>query len=770
MKKNLLHTMASTGALLAPMSVMAQFSPTPAFTGHLGKTVQETRTAYPQRNPQAPKGAPNVIWILIDDLGFGGTSAFGGLIETPTFDYLANNGLRFNNFHTTSISAPTRSALLTGRNHHSSHVGMFNTDTYGTPGYDTYIPMENGNIAEVLRENGYNTFAIGKYNATPANDGKATGPYNRWPTNRGFDHFFGYHPVTACDDQWHPIIYRDTQREPDDSLGQLAITRFADRAINFIADEKTADPEKPFFLYFAPGTAHWPHHTTKEWINKYKGKFDAGWDEYAKQTLENQIKLGVVPKGTKLPIQNKTLEKWNDQSPLAKKVFARQMEVYAGFVSHADYEIGRIVDYLREIHQLDNTLIIVSLGDNGSAGVGGKTSLRSNSRPKTAAEKDAILQHINKEYDNLGDESSYPFYPEGWAAATGTPFRYYKAFADYEGGTHNGLIVFYPNGITDKGGIRTQYTHVIDVLPTTVELTGSKVPEVINGYKQNPIEGTSFAYAVKAADNNIEDQKHVQYYELSGSHAIYKDGWKAQFPKDNWMFQRRYGEIDSIPHLYHIAEDFNESKDLAKKYPEKLKELENVFEEEAWKYNVYPFKPGDFEVVDNPITKSKSTKKHFDILFGTRNYTEVPYISGYGARKYTLTSEIDVKQPSDANGTLYATANLGYYLKDGVPSLVYKDEMDTIYVKVTASQPVKIGKNKLQLQVNYDHSIKSTNIKFIINETVVTEKNIKKRILGIPGSNSVLQVGRTWGYALDPDYKSPNVLKAKYLSASVDFD
>lgn len=766
LKNNVFRGALSAGALLAASPLLAQYSPTPAFTGHLGRTVAETQTAYPQRNPKAPKGAPNVIWILIDDLGFGGTSAFGGLIQTPTFDSLANNGLRFNNFHTTSISAPTRAALLTGRNHHSSHVGMFNSDTYGAPGYDTYIPMENGNIAEVLRENGYSTFAIGKYNATPTADGGNAGPFNRWPTNRGFDHFFGYNAATACDDQWHPIIYRDTQREPDDSLGQLAITRFTDQAINYIAEEKTAAPDKPFFLYFAPGTAHWPHHTTPYWINKYKGKFDSGWDEYAKQTLANQIKLGVVPKGTKLPIRNKDLEKWSDQSPLAKKVFAHQMEVYAGFVSQADYEIGRIVDYLRKINQLDNTLIIVSLGDNGSAGVGGKTSLRSAARPKTAAEKEAILKHVAEDYDRLGDESTYPFYPEGWAYATGTPFRYYKAFADYEGGTHNGLIVYYPKGIQDKGGIRTQYTHVIDILPTTVELTGSKVPQVINGYKQNPIDGVSFAYAVESKDNNVEERKHVQYYELSGSHAIYKDGWKAQFPRDDFMFQRNYGAIDTIPHLYHVAVDFNESNDLAKKYPEKLKELEKLFDEEAWKYNVYPLKPGNFSDADEDKIKSK--KQHVDILFGTRNYAELPYVSKGFYKTYLFSADVNIANSNQANGTLFSSPNFTYYLKDGNVYFEGYERMDTLHAIVKADKEIGVGNHRLQLRVQNLPQIGQSHVQLFDNGEVIADEKFNHRISGIPGL--VLQVGRTWGYPINKGVKSPFLFKGTFNSATLDFE
>lgn len=765
MRNSNLRSVFSCGAMLVASSALAQYSPTPVFTGHLGKTVDETQTAYPQRNPKAPAGAPNVVWILIDDLGYGGTSAFGGLIQTPTFDYLANNGLRFNNFHTTSISAPTRASLLTGRNHHSSHVGMFNFDTYGTPGYDTYGPLENGTIAEILQDNGYNTFAVGKYNFTPTLDGTNAGPFNRWPTSRGFDHFYGYNPATACDDQWHPFIYRDTQREPDDSLGQLAITRFANEAINFIADQKTAAPDKPFFLYFAPGTAHFPHQTTPEWINKYKGKFDAGWDEYAKQTLENQIKLGVVPKGTKLPIRNQGLDKWDKLSPDEKKVFAHQMEVYAGYVSQADYEIGRVVDYLKEIGQLDNTLIIVALGDNGPEASGRKTGIVNAGGGGTLPkDKNQVIAKELKDLDKLGAEDTYPFYAEGWAAATATPFRYYKGYADYEGGTHNGLIVYWPKGIQDKGGLRTEYTHVSDVLPTTVELTKSKVPNVIKGYKQNPIDGTSFAYAVTSKDNNIEDQKHVQYYELGGSYAIYKDGWKLQVPNDS-IFQsyRNRGVLDETPHLYHVAEDFNESKDLASKYPDKVNELKQVFDEEARKYNVYPLKP--WRYFDKKALENYEPRKHFDILFGTRKYAEFPYLIGTEGKNYSLVSKVNVS-PGKKDGVLFAFVDFSLYVKDGY--LTYESKQFLGNKKVVSNEIVPDGDVELRADLD-NNADKTVTITLFINNKEVGSGNI-----GVNGYGSfasvggpVLQVGRSWGASISDAYKSPFYFQGKYLKASI---
>jgi len=760
----------SVGAVMAATPGMAQYSPTPEYPGKMGKTVSESQIAYPQHNPVAAPGSPNVVWILLDDVGFGATSPFGGLIETPTFDYLAQNGLRFNNFHTTSISAPTRAALLTGRNHHSSHTGLFNITTEGAPGYDSYVPCENGNIAEVLQENGYSTFAVGKYNATNVADAGAAGPFNRWPTSRGFDHFFGYNPAAACDDQWHPFLYRDTQREPDDSLGLLAITRFTNEAIQYIADQKTAAPEKPFFLYFAPGTAHYPHQTTPEWADKFKGKFDMGWDEYSKKVLDNQIKMGIVPKGTKLPIRNKDMEEWENITDEERKIYARQMEVYAGFLAQADYEIGRIVDFIREIGQLDNTIIMLAIGDNGATSEGGKFGKIKPERWK----KDIALRVEGMNLEKLGAADTYPFYNEAWGAACNTPFRYYKMFADYEGGTHNGLIAFYPKGIKEKGGIRTQYTHCIDVYPTTVELTGTKVPEVISGYKQNPVEGISFAPSVLSADNNVEESHTSQYYELLGTFAYYKDGWKVQFPNDKVAAQRqRNQEFDSIPHLYNLKEDFNESKDLAEKYPEKVAELIAEFEKDAWKYGVYPL----FTNETDAQRVFKNDRSHIEIFIGPKGYAEYPYLIGMDGHSFSLSADIEAT-PS-TNGVLFSingNANsFSFYLKDGVPTYCFKRYFDLpnfpmALQKVKADRQVPEGKSNVKMDFNFNLQTYDCDIVLYINNEKVGEGSIGKgavtSFMSILGPQ--LQIGRCYGVSFTDDYKSPNLFGGKIKRAYID--
>ncbi|MDR0714326.1 MAG: sulfatase-like hydrolase/transferase, partial [Bacteroidales bacterium] len=413
-------------------------------------------------------------------------------------------------------------------------------------------------------------------------DVTAAGPFNRWPTGRGFDRFYGYSPAAGAGDQWNPVIYRDTQLEPKDPQGRHFTELITNEAIRYISEQKKADPEKPFFLYYAPGAAHGPHQVAPEWIDKYKGKFDKGWDWYREEVLARQKKLGVVPANTKLAPQNPEVKPWKDLSADEKKLALRHIETYAGFVSHTDHEIGRIISLLEEIGQLDNTLIALMIGDNGATGAGGEFGrVFPNRRGETAE------QHFARDLENIdktGSAETKPMYPAGWAAATNTPFRYYKGNPVWEGGTHDPLILFYPKKITDRGGVRTQYSYVSDILPTTVELVGGKAPDVINGYKQAPIEGVSLAYSI--ADKNAAERHTVQYHEMTGSYAIYKDGWKASFP--NGVKNR--AENPDVAYLFNTKEDFNEVNNLAAKYPEKVKELAEVFEAEAWKYNVYPLK------------------------------------------------------------------------------------------------------------------------------------------------------------------------------------
>ncbi|MBO4670220.1 MAG: arylsulfatase [Bacteroidales bacterium] len=745
---------AAGGALLASAPSLAQHSPVAPFNGKVGKTVEDTKTDYPAHNPVARLGAPNVVWIILDDTGFGVSSAFGGLVETPALDYLAENGLRFNNFHTASISAATRSCLLTGRNHHNCHMGRFNDDKFGVPGYDTYLPMENGTIAEILRENGYATFCVGKYNAIPVADGSNAGPFNRWPTGRGFDHYYGFNPASGSGDQWHPLMYRDTHREPEDPQGRPAIVRLADEAINYIAEEQTAAPDKPFFLYFAPAATHTPYHASPEWIEKYHGRFDAGWEDYARRTLENQLRMGIVPAGTQLPPPNLDVQEWDKLSSDERRLYARQMEAFAGFMSQTDHEIGRLVDFLRRIGELDNTLIIVALGDNGPSGEGSNTGGRDMSPKK---EKEYIAAELAK-YDHYGDERTWPFYPTGWAQACATPFRYYKKWADYEGGTHDGLIVFYPDGQLQKGGIRTQYTHVTDILPTTVELTGSSVPKTINGYRQTAVEGTSFAYAVNSPDGNVPDRKTLQYYEMNSSYALYKDGWKVQFPNGSVNKQVRSFFPDTDVHLYNLKEDFNETRDLAAEYPQKVKQMLREFDKIARKNNIYPLKNGKSADPDYP----EPARRHYDIFTGSRPWAEYTYFDGTLGKPYTFAVYIDEAGP-DASGVLLSIKGFALYVLDGTPVYAASDGS-----RLVADAKLPAGASVVKVRAEHNEKNKTIIQLFIDDRPVGTKVlNIKQNI---PPKANCINVGRQWGLPVNADYVSPFQFSGKIFKATIDVD
>lgn len=743
MKPNRFKILASAGLLALGFYASAQHSPTPVFQGKIGKTLAETKESRPQNQPKAPEGAPNIIWILIDDIGYGASTAFGGLIETPNFDRLANQGLRYTNFHTAAYCAPTRAALLTGRNTHSAHFGFFASTSYDTPGYDGYLPFEKATVAEILRENGYNTFAVGKYHLTHPSDATQAGPFNRWPTGRGFDHFYGFPPETGAGDQWHPILYRNTQREPEDPKGRHVNELFANEAINFIAGQKAAAPDKPFFLYFAPGAVHAPHQVSKVWIDKYKGKFDAGWDKYKETVLKNQIAKGVVPAGTTLPPANPNVKPWDKLSENEKKVYLRHMEVYAGFLSQTDHEIGRIIDYVEKLGQLDNTLIALLIGDNGAEGGAREFGRFITTNPDDTREQQ--LEQEVKNLDKLGTENSSALWPDGWAAATNTPFRFYKSYANFEGGTHDPLILFYPNKIKDKGGIRHQYSYVNDILPTTIELAGVKVPTVINGYPQEPIEGTSLGYTIDPENKNLPERHTIQYQEMTGSHSLYKDGWKASFPHDR---TKRIPASEERWYLYNVREDFNEQNDLAAKYPEKVKELAEAFEAEAWKYNVYPLK--DDWAVNNQTAFGNAKK----IVLYKGNFLSRSATPKFYNDSYSITANAEVT--STTQGVLFSFGNalsgISLYVKD--KKLAFAYNADGKLIEVKSEKEIPAGNVSLKAEVSYSNNGKNKAVSLFINGQQVGSRNLGK-ISNASSGYDGLEVGRDLGTTVTPSYRAP---------------
>jgi arylsulfatase A-like enzyme len=599
-KRILTFTLAGSSliaGLLGSTALRAQETPPQApqqtYQGVIGKTLADSKEWWAQP-AKAPAGAPNIIWIILDDVGYGAAAAFGGVIRTPTLDSLANNGLRYTNFHTAAICAPTRSALLTGRNSHFVHEGGFShiSLSAGFPGYDGRIPSSDGTIAEILRDNGYNTFTVGKYGLTPDEEATDAGPFDHWPSGKGFDHNFGF--LGSQTDQYKPDLVEDNAHVTPD--GRHLNEQITDKAIGYIARQEKVAPGKPFFLYYAPGATHAPHQVDKYWSDQYKGKFDEGWDVFREKVLSGQKRLGVVPAYAQLPPRNPRIQAWNSLTADQKRLFARFMEVYAGYLTYTDFQIGRLINYLKENNLLENTLVFVIIGDNGASKEGtseGSIEPRTNSaRKKTEAD---YLKTNLEDIDSIGTAAATTNYPLGWAQAANTPFREWKQDADAEGGTHNPLIAFYPKGIKDKGSIRTQYGYVIDLLPTTLELAGLKIPQYIRGIRQDSIQGTSLAYSfddAKAASRHL-----VQHYYIFGSRSIYYNGWKAEAAHhpDNVDFDFKPGETvadksfdDDVWELYDLTTDFNERIDLAKKYPEKLAELKKIFDEQAGKNHLYP--------------------------------------------------------------------------------------------------------------------------------------------------------------------------------------
>lgn len=778
--KTTLKIAASVAAgLMAVTDLSAQQSPQQPWKGKLGKTLQESTPYTIEYNKKAPKGTPNVVWILIDDAGFGATTAFGGLVETPNIEKLANNGLRFTNFHTTAICSPTRAALLTGRNHHSVHVGLLTPAAIGFPGYDTYIPFEKATAAEVLRENGYNTFALGKWHLTPVTENSQAGPFNRWPTGRGFDHYYGFLP--GATDQWHPELWEDVTKldiEPNTKhLNEL----LADKAITYIANQKSVDAEKPFFLYLATGATHSPHQVAKEWIDKYKGKFDLGWDKYREVVIEKQKKLGIIPQNAILPERNPGFKEWATLTEKEKKAYAHFMEVYAAFYSYTDYEIGRIVDYLEQIDQLDNTVIAIILGDNG-ASKGGTQHGTINPQINRLQGEQRIEAILNAS-EIIGTDESSTDYPIGWAAAANTPFRYWKADANTEGGTCNPMILYYPKGIKDKGGIRNQYGHVIDLLPTTLEIIKGESPKIINGYKQEPFEGTSLAYTV---DNAKAPSKHtVQYYEIAGSRSIYKDGWKAgvlhevseginigsgadpsgkkaDFSKDVWE-------------LYNLNEDFNENVNLAAKDPEKLKELQAVFDQEAKKYNVYPIK--DFTAHDMPAGRTVYGKMPVVTLFpGVDNLVGVSSPL-YDGRSFTVNAEAEIVSGNE-EGVLFAVggekSGISLFIKNGKFHYTHKTQKDVFNVVSTTAVP----KGKVRFKLIYEHNGPAEAGKSVGKETVylndekIGERNFTAAQAQIQGPRNLdgTDVGRDQKNAVSDLYQAPFTFTGKLKKVTIKYE
>jgi arylsulfatase A-like enzyme len=580
------------------MSGIEEYRPGSAFPGAIGRTVEESSPAWPAP-VRARDGAPNVLFFVLDDVGYGQLSSFGGLVETPNIDRVAAQGLRYANMHTTALCSPTRSCILTGRNHHSSGVACIMELATGYPGYDGRMPFENGMLPEMLLDHGYNTFCLGKWHLSPSEDNTPAGPFHRWPLGRGFERFYGF--LGGETNQWYPDLTQDntpvTQpRLPED--GYHLSEDLADNAIKLVLDAQVNAPEKPFFMYYATGAAHAPHHVPQEWADRYKGKFDEGWDAYRETVLARQKDIGLLPADAELSPRDPDVPEWDSLSNDERRLYSRMMEVYAGFLSHADHHFGRILDTLERIGELDNTLIMV-ISDNGASAEGGVSGsfnemLFFNNIPES------FEQNLEK-IDDLGGTKSYNHYPFGWTWAGNTPFRRWKR-ETYRGGATDPFILSWPAGIAARGEIRQQYAHAIDMVPTVLDALGIEAPEAVRGVQQSPVEGVSFTHTFDAADAATNHE--TQYFEMFGHRSIYHDGWRAvcPWPAPNFTEAARLGRSLGDPitpevleeldregwELYRIAEDPTESHNVAADHSDRLQELIALWWQEAEKYKVLP--------------------------------------------------------------------------------------------------------------------------------------------------------------------------------------
>jgi len=706
---------------------------------------------------EAPKQAPNVVIVLLDDLGFGGTSATGSILQTPTFDQLASQGLLYNQFHTTALCSPTRQALKTGRNHHSANQAKITEVATAFPGATGMLPDDVASIGTMLRLNGWSTAAFGKWHETAVWEISPSGPFARWPNYQGFDEFYGF--LGGETNQWAPAIYHNlNQIEPPDDPDYHFMNDMATQAIDWMRFQQSLTPEKPFFVYFAPGAVHAPHHVPRSYIDKWKGKFDEGWDVIRERIFENQKKLGVIPADTKLADKPDDIEDWVDLSATQKKLFARQAEVFAAYLEMADHETGRVIQAIEDLGELDNTLVFYISGDNGTSAEGGMNGLYNEMTYFNAEPRGSDVDFMMKHYDSWGDPTTYPHMAAGWAVAFDSPFMWTKQVASNYGGTRNPLVIHWPKRIKDKGVVRSQWHHVIDVVPTILEAAGLPQPRVVNGVPQRPIEGTSMVYTWDYP--NAPGRHGIQYFEMFGNRGIYFDGWFAgtvhikpwgkvenRFPEDTWE-------------LYHVAEDFSMSTDLAKEHPDLLEKLQEVFLSEAVKYKVLPLDDRREELF-NPKLAGRP-----DLMFGRKSLTLYEGMHGLLENdfinvkntSFEIVAEIESGQ-APANGVIVAQGGRfggwSLYVKDGKPVFAY-NYLGIDQSTATADTKLPTGRSTVKMDFAYDGGEKpgagGTATLYIDGQSVGSVK-VPQTEFAIFSADETAGVGLDPETAVSPDYE-----------------
>ena len=742
------------------------------FQGKVGKTYLQSDPPQFPKPVAAPSGAPNVVLILLDDTGFGQYATFGGGVPSPTMDRLAAEGLRYNRFHTTALCSPTRAALITGRNHHSAATGVITEAATGYDGYTCVLPRSCGTVGEVLRQNGYATAWIGKNHNTPAWETSVVGPFDRWANGLGFDYFYGFNGGDM--NHWDPVLYENRTLVPRSPDPDYHLTEdLADRAIEWTRRVTDLAPDKPFFLYVAPGANHAPHHAPREWIDRFQGKFDGGWDAYRAETFARQKKLGIVPADAELTARSAGLPAWDTLSDGQKKVAARMMETFAGFAAHVDHHMGRIVDAVKAMPGGENTIFIYIAGDNGASAEGGLDgSLNENLFFNGVPESwEMALAHI----DEIGGPKWFNHFPSAWAHAMNTPFQWTKQVASHFGGTRNGMVISWPARIRDAGGLRSQFLHVIDIVPTLYDAIGIVPPDTIDGIPQKPIEGASFLPSFTAAD--AAETRPTQYFELLVNRGIYHDGWMASSRSFvPWVPVR--GAFDPLTapwELYHVADDFTQARDLAAKHPEKLRELEALFWREAERYQVLPLDWRAVERLNGELQGRPSLagkRKRYVYHPGQVAVPEgacPPVLN----KSFVLTADVVIPDRG-AEGMVFTigglTGGFGLYVREGRAHFVYN--FLAIDRATVTSEPLPHGPVKLAVRFDYEGRPgefgKPAKVSLAVNGREAGAGRIPHTIPLAISLGEGLDVGTDTGSAVDFTYGLPFTFTGTIEQVAID--
>jgi len=728
-----------------------------AYSGPLFYDAKDPNAKFEKIQPTLPpKGAPNILIVLIDDVGFGASSAFGGPCDTPNAERLAARGLKYNRFHTTALCSPTRAALLSGRNHHSVGMGGITELATAAPGYDSLIPNSAAEIAKTLKYNGYSTAHFGKCHEVPVWENSPIGPFDRWPTGKGFEKFYGF--IGGESNQWYPELYDGVTRVeiPNDPNYHL-MEDMTDKAITWVRTQKSLAPEKPFFMYFAPGATHAPHHVPEEWIAKYKGKFDDGWDRLRERIFQRQKELKVIPENAQLTERPSQISSWDEMPEELKPVLRREMEVYAAFLEYTDFHVGRLLDSFGHTKILDNTLVYYIIGDNGASAEGTMRGTFNEMINFNGAEALETTEFLLKHMNEFGGKNSYNHYSVGWAHAMCTPYQWTKQVASHWGGTRNGTIVHWPKGIRAKGQIRTQFCHVIDVVPTILEAAQLPHPLSVDGVHQKPLEGVSMAYSFD--DAQAPERHDTQYFEMFGNRGIYSKGWTAVTKHSTpWILtgEKTPAFDDDVWELYDTTQDWTQSKDLSKENPRKLHELQQLWLMEASRYNVLPLDDRRAERLDaTQAGRPELITGNSQFLFEGMVLSEQSVVN-IKNKSYAVTAEVQVSV-SDPEGVIVAQgANFGgwaIYVKQGKLKYVYNYlGLQTFYVETQDS--LIPGRHQVRMEFQYDGQGlgKGGVVSLYVDGQEKGKGRVEHTHAGIFSADSSAMVGNKLGAPICPDF------------------